>query len=280
MTQQTIRNSIRAAGLGRVLGKRVQLRLLPAEPNSGIVFRRTDCDPQIDIPATLENVPHRLPEATLQKDGYQIWSADRLLATFYGLGIDNVIVELDGPEVPHMDGSAAPWVFLIQAAGIVSQSVPRRIVELTGGGILSRDKKGWARLLKADSLRIACIDSYDSDKKFAFSPGAVVDVSAATFITDICYANSSQYFIPMSDNGERLRRMQANNFALDIMADLCLLPGRFVGVYAGCKASRQLNLNLLKKLITVPAVRSVGVLASETHVESYPMPAFSAASGT
>ena len=112
--QRTLRNSIRATGVGLHSGKKVYLTLRPAAVNTGIVFRRVDLDPVVEIPATAENVGDTTLSTTLVKDGVRISTVEHLLSAMAGLGIDNAYVEMSAAEVPIMDGSAGPFVFLLQ----------------------------------------------------------------------------------------------------------------------------------------------------------------------
>jgi len=119
--QRTLKNVIRAMGVGLHTGQKVFLTLKPAEPDAGIVFLRTDLDPVVKIAARMENVGDTTLSTTLVKDEVRVATVEHLLSAMAGLGIDNVIVEVSAPEVPIMDGSAGPFVFLLQSAGILEQ---------------------------------------------------------------------------------------------------------------------------------------------------------------
>lgn len=116
--QRTLKNIIRATGVGLHTGEKVYLTLRPAAPNTGIIFRRIDLDPAVDIPARVENVGDTTLNTCLVKEGVRVSTVEHLLSAFAGLGIDNAYVDLTAAEVPIMDGSASPFVFLIQSAGI------------------------------------------------------------------------------------------------------------------------------------------------------------------
>ena len=128
--QRTLRNSIRATGVGLHSGKKVYLTLRPAAVNTGIVFRRVDLDPVVEIPATAENVGDTTLSTTLVKDGVRISTVEHLLSAMAGLGIDNAYVEMSAAEVPIMDGSAGAFVFLLQSAGIEEQSVAKKFIRI------------------------------------------------------------------------------------------------------------------------------------------------------
>lgn len=126
--QRTLKNVIRATGVGLHTGDIVYLTLRPAAVDTGIVFRRVDLDPPVEIKAREENVGDTTLSSTLVKEGVRIATVEHLLSAFAGLGIDNAYVDLNASEVPIMDGSAGPFVFLIQSAGIVQQEAPKRFI--------------------------------------------------------------------------------------------------------------------------------------------------------
>ena len=128
--QRTLKNSIRATGVGLHTGKKVLMTLKPADPDSGIVFRRTDLTQPVDIRATADNVGDTTLGTTLGRGASRVSTVEHLLSAFAGLGIDNAIVELSAAEVPIMDGSAGPFVFLLQSAGIEEQRRPKRFIRV------------------------------------------------------------------------------------------------------------------------------------------------------
>src|SRR5258708_7226426 len=126
LNQRTLKNSIRATGVGLHTGKKVLMTLRPALPDTGIVFRRTDLDHTVDIRAHADNVGDTTMGTTLQKGEVKVSTVEHLLSALAGLGIDNALVEVSAGEVPIMDGSAGPFVFLLQSAGIGEQKTPQR----------------------------------------------------------------------------------------------------------------------------------------------------------
>ena len=126
--QRTLKNSIRATGVGLHTGKKVMMTLRPAPPDAGIVFRRTDLPQPVDIRAHAENVGETTLGTTLVKGDVRVSTVEHLLSAFAGLGIDNLTVEVSAPEVPIMDGSAGPFVFLLQSAGIEEQRAPKKFI--------------------------------------------------------------------------------------------------------------------------------------------------------
>ena len=141
--QRTLKNSIRAAGIGLHSGQKVYMTLRPAADNTGIVFRRLDLDPPVDVPADAELVGDTMLGTTLVRAGVSVATVEHLMAALAGLGVDNAFVDLSAPEVPIMDGSAAPFVFLLQSAGIIEQSAPKRFIKIKRK-IRVEDGEKWA----------------------------------------------------------------------------------------------------------------------------------------
>ncbi len=144
LLQRTLNNPIRASGVGLHSGKKVLMVLRPAPPATGVVFRRTDLDGSVDLPAQAENVGETTLGTTLINGNVRISTIEHLLSAFAGLGLDNAYVELSAEEVPIMDGSAGPFVFLLQSAGIVEQPAPKRFVRVLQE-IQVEDGDKWAR---------------------------------------------------------------------------------------------------------------------------------------
>ncbi|MGC8722739.1 MAG: UDP-3-O-acyl-N-acetylglucosamine deacetylase [Acidobacteriota bacterium] len=150
--QRTLRQGIECTGIGLHSGKKVLLRLLPAQPDTGIVFRRIDQD-GYEISASALNVNKVDFATTLGAGGIQVKTVEHLLGAFYGLGVDNAVVELDASEVPIMDGSAAPFVYLIRESGVVNQSKTRRYFRVTKP-LEVKEADRWIKLLPSDELRV------------------------------------------------------------------------------------------------------------------------------
>ena len=142
--QRTLKNVIRATGIGLHTGEKVFLTLRPAAVNTGIVFRRTDLPAPVEIPARPEYVGDTQLSTTLVKDGVRISTVEHLLSALAGLGIDNAYIDLNAPEVPIMDGSAGPFVFLVQSAGIEEQSAHKRFIRIKRTVIAEEGDK-WVR---------------------------------------------------------------------------------------------------------------------------------------
>src|SRR6201994_3353776 len=145
LNQRTLKNAIRATGVGLHTGKKELMTLRPSAPDTGIVFRRTDLDAPVDIRAHADNVGDTMMGTTLQKGDVKVSTVEHLLSALAGLGIDNALVELSAGEVPIMDGSAGPFVFLLQSAGIEEQKAPKRFIRILQRLRVDAGDK-WARV--------------------------------------------------------------------------------------------------------------------------------------
>jgi len=128
--QRTLKNVIRATGVGIHTGQKVFMALRPAAVNTGIIFRRTDLDPVVEVPAFATYVGDTSMNTTLERDGVRVSTVEHLMSALAGLGVDNLFVDLTAPEVPIMDGSAGPFVFLLQSAGIEAQNAPKKFIRI------------------------------------------------------------------------------------------------------------------------------------------------------
>ncbi len=158
--QRTLKNVIRATGVGLHTGEKVFLTLRPAAVDSGIVFRRIDLPVPVDIKASLENVGDTRLSTALVKHNVRISTVEHLLSALAGLGIDNAYVDLSAPEVPIMDGSAGPFVFLIQSAGIEEQAAPKRFVRIKRTVVVEEGDK-WARFDPFEGFKVGFTIDFD-----------------------------------------------------------------------------------------------------------------------
>src|SRR6266850_7949168 len=153
LKQRTLKNTIRASGVGLHTGKKVLMTLRSAPPNTGIVFRRADLDAPVDIRAHAENVGETTLGTTLVRGSVKVSTVEHLLSAFAGLGIDNAFVEVTAPEVPIMDGSAGPFVFLLQSAGIEEQSTAKRFIRIKRR-LRVDDGDKWAEFKPFDGFKV------------------------------------------------------------------------------------------------------------------------------
>lgn len=272
--QRTLKNTIRATGVGLHSGKKVYLTLMPAPIDSGIVFCRTDLDPVVEIPARAENVGETLLSTTLVKNGVKVATVEHLLSAMAGLGIDNCRVELSAEEVPIMDGSAGPFVFLIQSAGIEEQNAAKKFIRITKEVTIEEDGKR-ATFLPFNGFKVGFSIDFDHPVFKNRSQDACIDFSSTSFVKEVSRARTFGFMRDI----ERLREMNlalggsvdnaivvdeykvlnedglryddefVKHKILDAIGDLYLLGNSLVGEFKGHKSGHDLNNKLLRKLI-------------------------------
>lgn len=272
--QRTLKKPIRATGVGVHTGEKVYLTLLPAPVNTGIVFRRTDCEPVVEIPARAEYVGDTTFCTTLVKDGVRIGTVEHLLSAIAGLGIDNAIIEVSAPEVPIMDGSSGPFVFLIQSAGICEQRAPKRFIRVKETVSLTDGDK-WARLEPHEGFQVGLTIDFDhpvirhgkQNTLFDFSSMAYIkQVSRARtfgFIADFEWLRAKQLasgasldnaivlddFRVLNEDGLRYPDEFVRHKVLDAIGDLYLTGYPILGAFHGYKSGHTLNNKLIRALM-------------------------------
>ena len=272
--QRTLKNVIRATGVGLHTGEKVYLTLRPAAPDSGIIFRRVDLDEPVEIPAIPENVGDTTLSTTLIKDGVRISTVEHLLSAMAGLGIDNAYVDLNAAEVPIMDGSAGPFVFLIQSAGIEEQNAPKRFIRIKKP-VKVQDGDKWVRFEPFDGFKVAFTIDFDHPAFKEGSQIAEVDFSTTSFVREVSRARTFGFM-------NQIEQLRANNLALggsldnavvvddyrvlnedglryvdefvkhkilDSIGDLYLLGHSLIGAFSGHKSGHALNNQLLRALL-------------------------------
>ncbi|MCW5586934.1 MAG: UDP-3-O-[3-hydroxymyristoyl] N-acetylglucosamine deacetylase, partial [Chromatiales bacterium] len=187
--QRTLKNVIRATGVGLHTGAKVYLTLRPAAPDTGIVFRRVDLEPPVDIPAKAENVGDTRLSTTLTKDGARISTVEHLLSAFAGLGIDNAYVDVSAAEVPIMDGSAGPFVFLIQSAGVEEQNVAKRFIRIKRP-VEVREGDKIARFEPFSGFKVSFGIDFDHPAMSEESRRSVIDFSSTSFVKEVSRART------------------------------------------------------------------------------------------
>lgn len=188
--QRTIKNSISAVGVGLHKGEKVQLTLRPAPANTGIIFRRVDLDPVVDIKATPEAVGETtLCTCLVNEQGVQISTVEHLLAAVAGLGIDNLIIDVDSPEIPIMDGSALPFVYLLQTVGIETSKVAKRFLRITQP-IRVQEGDKWAELLPYEGFKVNFAIDFDHPVIANTGQTMTMDFSSCSFIKEISRART------------------------------------------------------------------------------------------
>ena len=272
--QRTLRNPIRATGIGLHTGRKVLMVLRPAPPNTGIVFRRVDLEPPVDIPARAINVTETTLGTTLTVGGAGVATVEHLLSAMAGLGIDNAFVELTAGEVPIMDGSAGPFVFLIQSAGIELQSSAKRFVRVRRR-IEVEDGDRWARFEPHEGFRVNFEIEFDHPVFHRHAQRASMDFSTTTFLREISRARTFGFARDMealrgrnlalggtldnaivlddyrilNEDGLRYEDEFVRHKILDAIGDLYLLGHSLIGEFTGYKSGHGLNNRLLRTML-------------------------------
>lgn len=298
--QRTLKNVIRATGVGLHGGEKVYLTLRPAPVNTGVVFRRVDLDPVVEIPANGELVGETTLCTGLIKGDARVMTVEHLLSALAGLGIDNVYVELSAPEVPIMDGSSSPFVFLLQSAGIVEQNAPKKFIRIKKAvEVTEGDKR--AAFAPYDGFKLdftvvfnhPAIPPSQSRASVEFSSDAYVqEVSRARtfgFMRDLEYMRERNLglggsmdnaivldeFRVLNDDGLRYQDEFVRHKILDAVGDLYLTGHQVLGAYTGFKSGHALNNRLVRAVLEDADAWEIVVFederqAPQTITEIYP----------
>ncbi|HEY1588175.1 MAG TPA: UDP-3-O-acyl-N-acetylglucosamine deacetylase, partial [Rhodanobacter sp.] len=187
--QRTLKNIIRATGVGLHTGDKVYMTLRPAAPNTGIVFRRTDLSPPVDIRARQDNVGDTRLSTTLVNGEARVSTVEHLLSAMAGLGIDNAYVDLSAPEVPIMDGSAGPFVFLLQSAGIEEQNVAKRFIRIKKP-VKVQDGDKWASFDPFEGFKVGFSIDFNHPIISKRTSSAEIDFSTTSFVKEVSRART------------------------------------------------------------------------------------------
>ena len=296
--QRTLKNIIRATGIGLHSGEKVYLTLKPAPVDTGIVFRRTDLDPVVEIPAWALNVGETTMSTTLVNGDVKVDTVEHLLSAMAGLGIDNAYVELSACEVPIMDGSAGPFVFLIQSAGLEEQEAPKKFIRiLREVTVTEGDKRATFRPF--DGFKVGFEIDFDHPVFQDRTKTASVDFSSTSFVKEVSRARTFGFMRDieflrshnlarggsvanaivvdedgvLNEDGLRYEDEFVRHKILDAIGDLYLLGKSLVGEYHGYKSGHGLNNRLVRALIAQPdAWETVTFADASTAPISYMRP--------
>ncbi len=275
--QCTLKNPVRATGIGIHTGQKVFITLNPAPVDTGIVFRRTDFDEPVCIKAAPENVGDTSMSTTLVKDGVRVSTVEHLLAAFAGLGIDNCYVDLSASEVPIMDGSAGPFVFLIQSAGIAEQAKARRYIRIRQTIEVTHEDK-VARLEPYDGFKIAFGIEFDHPAFSPYTNFVEIDFSRTAFVREIARARTFGFmrdiemlreknlamggsmdnaivlddYRVLNPDGLRYEDEFVKHKILDAIGDIYQLGHPVIGAFYGHKSGHALNNQLVRALKAQP----------------------------
>ncbi|OAN16576.1 UDP-3-O-[3-hydroxymyristoyl] N-acetylglucosamine deacetylase [Photobacterium jeanii] len=273
--QRTLKSIVQTTGVGLHSGRKVTLILRPAAANTGVIYRRTDLNPPVDFPANADSVRDTmLCTALVNDEGVRISTVEHLNAALAGMGIDNVIIEVDAPEIPIMDGSASPFIYLLQSAGIETLNAPKRFLRLKKT-VRVEDGDKWAELRPYNGFRLdfaiefnhPAIESDHQRLLLDFSSQSFVkDISRARtfgFMRDIEYLQSQnlclggsfdnaivldEYRI-LNEDGLRFDNELVTHKVLDAIGDLYMCGHNIIGEMAAYKSGHALNNKLLRAVL-------------------------------
>ncbi|MFN7834882.1 MAG: UDP-3-O-acyl-N-acetylglucosamine deacetylase [Burkholderiaceae bacterium] len=278
MRQRTLKSLVRASGIGLHSGKRVTLCMRPAAPGTGVVFRRVDLDPPVDIPVRPDAVGDTRLASTLEKDGVKVSTVEHLMSALCGLGIDNVYIDLDALEVPIMDGSASSFIFLLQQAGVEEQPALKKFIRVRqavdireGGG----QQLKWARLEPFNGFRLSFEIDFRHPAIDQTGQRLDIDFAEVSYVREIARARTfgfmhdvealrniglarggnmdnaivmDEYRI-LNPDGLRYDDEFVKHKMLDAIGDLYLVGYPIIGAYSAFRSGHGLNNQLLRALL-------------------------------
>ncbi len=298
--QRTLKNTIRAAGVGLHSGEKVYLTLKPAPVNTGIVFRRVDLDPVVDIPAHAMNVGETTLSTTLAVGGTKIDTVEHLLSAMAGLGIDNAVVEVSAREVPIMDGSSGPFVFLLQSAGLKEQNEPKRFIRIKKK-VAVQDGDKTAAFVPYEGFKVSFEIDFDHPVLKKSVQKASLDFSSTSYVKEVSRARTFGFtkdleymrsknlarggsvknaivvddYRVLNEDGLRYDDEFVKHKILDAVGDLYLLGHSLIGEYIGYKSGHGLNNHLLRELLNQDDAWEFVEFLDETSPIAYMKPAAS-----
>lgn len=272
--QRTPKKLIQATGVGLHSGEKVLLTLRPAPINTGIIFRRIDLDPVVEIPANYIHVADTMLCTTLVHNNAKVATVEHLLSALSGLGIDNAYIDINAPELPIMDGSSAPFVFLIQSAGIREQIAAKRFIRILKPVRVEKNGK-YVQFLPYNGFKISFTIDFDHPVFNDRPQAASLDFSVTAYIKEICRARTfgflSDYeklrasdlvkggsldnaivvddYRVLNEDGLRFNDEFVKHKVLDAIGDLYLLGSSLIGSFEGYKSGHELNNQLLRALM-------------------------------
>lgn len=272
--QRTLKNVIKATGITLHGGERAEIVLRPAPVNTGILFRRIDLDSIIEIPALAKYVGDTTLSTTLEKGKIRVATVEHLLSAFAGLGIDNAFVDVTAAEIPIMDGSAGPFVFLIQSAGIEEQSAPKRFIRIKRK-LKIADGDKWACFEPFNGFKVTFTIDFDHPLFKSDTKTATLDFSSLSYVKEVSRARTFGFMADfeklqamnlargasldnaiaiddyrvLNEDGLRYENEFVKHKILDAVGDLYLLGSSLIGAFSGYKSGHALNNRLLRDLL-------------------------------
>ena len=277
LAQRTLSNSIKAFGIGLHSGEPITLKLLPASPDTGIIFRRVDLDPVVEIKARAENVGDTTMSTSLTWKDVKISTVEHLLSAMAGLGIDNAYVEVNAAEIPIMDGSAGPFVFLIQSAGLHEQDAPKKFIRIKEK-VRVPYNDAWAQVSPFEGFKVAFTGVWDHPVHKQHGTKASINFNSTSFVKEVSRARTFGFMSDLealkendlalgasqknavaigddailNEDGLRLENEMTKHKVLDAIGDLYLLGHNLVGSFEGYKSGHTVNNALLRELLARP----------------------------
>jgi UDP-3-O-[3-hydroxymyristoyl] N-acetylglucosamine deacetylase len=277
LAQRTLSNSIKAFGIGLHSGEPITLKLLPAPPDTGIIFRRIDLDPVVEIKARAENVGDTTMSTSLTWKNVKISTVEHLLSAMAGLGIDNAYVEVNAAEIPIMDGSAGPFVFLIQSAGLHEQDAPKKFIRIKEK-VRVPYNDAWAQVSPFEGFKVTFTGVWDHPVHKKHGTKASINFNSTSFVKEVSRARTFGFMSDveylqennlalgasqknavaigdeeiLNEDGLRLENEMTKHKVLDAIGDLYLLGHNLVGSFEGYKSGHTVNNALLRELIARP----------------------------
>ena len=273
INQRTLKNVIRATGVGLHTGRKICLTLRPAPVDTGIVFRRIDLDPIVELPARPDSVGDTRLSTALCKGDVSVSTIEHLMSAFAGLGVDNAYVELDASEVPIMDGSAGPYVFLVQSAGITEQVKPKKFIRIKEL-IRVEDGDKFAQFEPFEGFKVSFSIDFDHPTFNKSPQKAEIDFSSTSFVKEISRARTFGFmheveamrerglalggshnnaivmdsYSILNKDGLRYEDEFVKHKILDAIGDLYLLGHPLIGLFSAHKSGHALNNKLLRSM--------------------------------
>ena len=277
LAQRTLQRSVNTVGIGLHSGQKVGLTLRPAAANTGIVYRRIDLENPVEIVSTPEAVGETMLSTTLVQEGVKVSTIEHLMSAFAGLGIDNAYVDLTASEIPIMDGSAAPFIYLIQSAGIETQRAAKKFVRIKKT-IRFENKAGWAELRPFDGFKVSFEIDFDHPAVKSTQQVLALNLSKASYSREISRARTFGFmrdvemlrsknmglggslgnavvldeYRVLNKDGLRYQDEFVKHKMLDAIGDLYTLGHSIIGAYHGHKSGHAINNLLLHELIAQP----------------------------
>lgn len=272
--QRTPRKVIQATGVGLHSGEKVLMTLRPAPINTGIIFRRVDLDPVVEIPASYDCVGDTMLCTSLNQNGIKVATVEHLMSALAGLGIDNAYIDVNAPELPIMDGSAAPFVFLIQSAGIREQNAARRFIRILKT-IRVEDGDKYAEFTPHNGFKVSFTIDFKHPVFNDKPQSACFDFTTSSYVKEVCRARTfgflSDYeklrecelvkggsldnaivvddYRVLNEDGLRFDSEFVSHKVLDAIGDLYLLGCGLIGAFEGYKSGHEMNNKLLRALM-------------------------------